>query len=113
MVKLVGRVVPPPPDAPANIASWRAFDVRSAHYHSDKRRRFPFTTRWYLPNGPRWAKTQPPVAGTLLNLAGKLLGRHEHTYSGELFAPLAIQVLALDYFSVRQFGPESRGSRGE
>src|SRR4051812_4592237 len=60
MVKLVGRVIPSPPESPLIIGGWRSFDVHSAHYHSEKRRRIPFTSRWYLPDGPRWAKTQPP-----------------------------------------------------
>ena len=104
MVKLVGRVVPLPPDAPANVHGWRAFDVRSAHYHSEQRRRIPFTTRWYLPDGPRWAKMRTPPAGTLLQLAGRLLGRHEHKYSTELFVPLAVQVEGIDYPHNRPIG---------
>src|SRR5947209_5055697 len=104
MVKLVGWVIAPPLDAPTNVGGWRAFDVRSAHYHSEKKHRVPFITRWYFPSGPRWAKIQPPTVGTPLTLAGELLGRHEHKYSGELFAPLAIKVLGLDYFPIRQFG---------
>jgi len=45
-----------------------------------------------------------PLAGTLLQLAGRLLGRHEHKYSTELFAPLAVQVEGIDYPHNRLIG---------
>src|SRR5947209_5281929 len=96
-----------------NVYGWRAFDVRSAHYHSEQRHCVTFTTRWYLPDGPRWAKTRVPAVGIILQLAGKLLGRHEHTYSGEQFAPLAIKLESIDFPSVHQTRSESRASRSE
>jgi len=104
---LVGRVVPPLPDAPMAVDGWRAFDVRSVYYHSEKKRRIPFTTRWYLPASPQWAKIRTPGVGTLLELSGDLLGRHEDVYSSETFAPLAIEIHHMEFLSVQQFGAKS------
>ena len=97
---LVGRVVPPPPDAPMAVDGWRSFDVRSAYYHSEKKYRIPFTTWWYLPASPQWVKICTPDVKTLLELSGDLLGWHEDVYSSETFAPLIIEIYYIEFLSV-------------
>ena len=104
-IKLVGRVVPQPRGTQSVVGGWRSFDVRCAHYNTELKKRLPFTTRWYFPANKRWANFQVPTVGTILQLAGKLLGRHRDKHPSELFPLLAIQVIALDFVSVRQQAP--------
>ena len=104
---LVGRVVPPPPDAPMAVDGWHAFDVHSAYYHSEKKCHIPFTTRWYLPASPQWTKICTPGVGTLLELSGDLFGWHEDVYSSETFAPLTIEIYHIEFLSVQQFSAKS------
>src|SRR5207244_2305121 len=49
------------------------------------------------------------MVGTLLQLASKLLGQHANKYLSEAFAPLAIQVLGIDYLSSQQLATDFIG----
>src|SRR5947209_2094512 len=60
-----------------------------------------------LPASPRWVKICTPGVGTLLELSGDLLGRHEDVYSSESFAPLAIEIHHMEFLSVQQFDAKS------
>lgn len=107
-ISCVGRVVSQSRTAPlSTYGGWRCFDLRTSSYDNQEKQKQSFLLRCFFPLGKRFEKTILPTSGSIVQLAGQLLGRLNGTSDSDRL--LALKVEGVEYLSIRG-GSGSTGS---